>query len=468
MIEYCLRNTVNGRRTKNAWFHREWQEDLRKHNKVVLISSVEHAKTQQVAVGRVLHRLGTNPNATIAIVSNTAPQAEKSLRNIRNNIETNPRLREVFPNLKPSERRRDPWSSSSIIVDRDNISNDPSVQALGIYGPINGSRLTDIILDDVLNFKNTRTPAQRDKLIHWIDNEVQQRALQGANIWAIGTPWHQEDALHQLAARPGFATATYPAVHNPLDPPEDWRPIWPEQWSLKRLLDKRADIPEVDFARQYLCQVRTDATSRFKQAWMDHMCRQGVDKTFLAEAPKAQGGVLKLPCFTGVDLGIGEGEEHALSVLFTAAMLPNGRRLIIDIQAGHWQFPEILDRLELVYRRFGAHILVESNGAQKFIVQAAHQRFPVNGRVTTASNKYDQEFGVESLAVELRNGWWVMPSGSSGEHVPEEGLAAIREALHYNPSAHTGDRLMAWWICREAMRLHSAGRLQAGMDTMFR
>ncbi len=467
LIEYALHNTVNGRRIENAWFHREWQQTFREHKKVVLISSVEHAKTQQIAVGKVLHLLGQNPNATIAIVSKVAAQAEKSLRNIRTNIEQNRRLREVFPDLKPSGRRGDPWTQANIIVERPNISNDPSVQALGAFGPINGSRLTDIILDDVLCFENTRTPEQRNKLVGWIDNEVQQRGLEGANIWAIGTPWHQEDALHQLSERAGFVSKTYPAVYNPLDPPEEWKPIWPEQWPLERLLDKRQDIPETDFARQYLCQVRLDATSRFKQAWMDNMCRLGVGRTFLAEAPKAQGNVLRLPCFTGVDLGIGEGEEHARTVMFTAALMQNGRRLIVDIQSGHWQFPEILDRLQLIYNRYGSHILVESNGAQKWILHGAQGRFPVHGRATGA-NKHDREFGVESLALELRNNWWVMPSGSVGEKVPDEGKAAIGEALHYNPSAHTGDRLMAWWICREAMRLHSAGRLVHGVDSQFR
>jgi len=51
---------------------------------------------------------------------------------------------------------------------------------------------------------------------------------------------------------------------------------------------------------------------------------------------------------------------------------------------------------------------------------------------------------------------WVLPSGATGEAVPPEARAWIREMLYYSPGAHTGDRLMASWLAREALRRFAA------------
>ena len=71
------------------------------------------------------------------------------------------------------------------------------------------------------------------------------------------------------------------------------------------------------------------------------------------------------------------------------------------------------------------------------------------------------------MAVELRNMQWVVPSGAGGDRVSPEVQAWIREMLYYSPTAHTGDRLMASWLAREALRLHSASRTQH-LDTLSR
>jgi hypothetical protein len=58
---------------------------------------------------------------------------------------------------------------------------------------------------------------------------------------------------------------------------------------------------------------------------------------------------------------------------------------------------------------------------------------------------------VESLAVELANAKWIIPSDEDGTVHPEID-AWINEMLYYNPQGHTGDRLMAAWIAREYSR----------------
>lgn len=465
-IEYAIRDEETGGVIRNAPFHREWQAFLKDNPQATLIAPVEHGKTQQV-LGKVLHLLGKNPNLRIAVISNTATQAEKMLRQLRQHIERNHRVAEVFPGLRPSPREEDPWHSEMITVERSTISKDPSVQSCGVYGNINGSRLDVIILDDVLSFENTRTEEQRLKLLEWFDTTVFTRATRHAKVWAIGTPWHPDDFMHVLEQRPGFASKRYCAVENPDDDSKHWRPIWPSQWDVDRLVAKRDNMEDPAFNRKFLTRARMDATSRFRTEWMVNMTRLGKGRTFYAESPMAQGGIRPLPCFTGVDLGVGQKKENALTVLFTIALLDDWRRLVVNVEAGRWQAPEIIDRLESHYRRFNSVIFVESNGAQKFIVDMARDKsIPVEA-FHTGGNKWDPEWGVESLAVEMRNRLWVMPSGETGERVHPEGLAWQRECLNFNPTEHTGDRLMASWLAREALRKHSAP-MTGRIDTLSR
>lgn len=471
-VEYVMRNEADGSRLRNAPFHWDWHRTINENDYVVLVAPVEHAKSQSVSVGRVLFELGKNTSARIALISGGEKLSRKLLKQIRAEIERNTRLHRVFPHLRRSSRPEDPWTATAITVERTTIARDPSVQALGAFGQIVGSRLDIIVLDDVLSFENTRTEEQRKKMVEWFDTTVYTRAVQGAKIFAIGTPWHPDDLLHELSKRPAFVARRYSAVENPDDPPRKWRPIWPENWPLQRLLHRRANMPEAHFIRKYLCRVQLDSTSRFQKQWLERMVQLGRGRSFeLAAPPRRTPRGAYLPCFTGVDLGVGSKSKSNLTVICTIAVFPNGMRMIVNIESGRWQAPEIIARLRETSRIYRSEILVESNTAQRYLVQMAQvgagKIENIHGRDTTAQNKYDEQWGVEALAVEIKNMLWIMPSGDAGQAVPEEGRALINECLYYDPEGHAGDRLMAFWLAREAARLWGAIRAPS-LDTQRR
>lgn len=449
-----------GQPLKNADFHREWHDFFDREKRAVLLASVEHGKSIQTA-GLLLHRLGKNPEGRFAVISATSGMAEKSLQAIRAHIERNPRVQEVFPGLRKSEHEEAPWTATKIQVHRDSIAKDPSIQALGAFGPLVGSRLDGALLDDVLNFENTRTPEQCAKLIEWIDTTVVTRIVDGGWIAFIGTPWNLLDALGEFRKRKGWASRVYAAVKNPDDAPDKWVPTWAEQWPLPRLIERMEGTPVLTFARKYLCRITSDEAARFKMEWIAKALAAGRGRTMLTRRPISLGR--RLPCFTGVDLGtsprkrkpsfLGSAQGSGLTVLFTIAVDERARRVLLEIQAGRWTAPEILTRIGGVFDRFESQIVVEDNGAQSFLVQFAEGRgIPVIPFTTGGQNKHDEVYGVESLAVEMRAGLWVYPSGVDGETIDPEVRALIGELTTYHPAAHTGDRLMAKWFAREAAR----------------
>jgi hypothetical protein len=464
--EFCFLNEKNGKRIVNEEFHQTWHQFLSDNRWGVLISPIGHGKTVQVGVSRTLWEIGKNPNIRILLIGESERAAKKILRNIQGHIERNSKLSLVFPHLKRSTNQEDPWNSTDIVIDRPIPSRDPTVQARGIGSKnILGSRLDLIILDDVLNLENTSSQMQREKYEDWFfttcftrvqdDYDAKGDLISGGKVYCIGTPWNTDDLLHRLSARKKWASLRFSAVKNYRDHESLWKPLWPRVWPLKRILDRRDGSTETSFARTMLCVVMTDEQRRFKEEWLVRMLHMGRNRYMLDKAPYFNGNIMR--CITGVDIGIGKQAKDAKTVLFTIAIDPrNKKRIIIDIESGKWDGPMIVSKIEEKNYRYNAIVNVESNQAQKFIAQFAHERgVPVHAAFTTKQNKYNEEFGVESLATELRAGLWVAPSGKDGKEIDREIKDWLNDMREYDPELHTGDHLMASWIAREGARKYS-------------
>lgn len=110
-----------------------------------------------------------------------------------------------------------------------------------------------------------------------------------------------------------------------------------------------------------------------------------------------------------------------------------------------------MQRIIDTHNRYHSIIAVENNAAQEYILQFTKQvsAVPIVPH-HTGSNKVDPIFGVQSIAVEMSNGKWIIPS-QGGSCAPEIS-AWVQEMLYYDPSKHTGDRLMSSWFARELSR----------------
>jgi len=472
-VEYCLPNSKTNREIRNAPFHIGWQRFLSATTWGVIEAAVEHGKTEQVAVGRALWELGKNPNIRSMLIGGSGEMAEETQSAILRHIDRNPRVREVFPHLRRSSRRGDPWNKHDARLECDRLGKEPTLQARGpLAKDILGSRLDLVNVDDLLGFSNTRHKVARDNLELWFDDVVMTRVeddweAQGyGRCWFIGNPWDPDDLLHRLKGRPGWRSMTTSAVENPQDPPSQWRPTWPEKFPLARLLHIRNGgmLPHT-FARKYLCLVLDAAQRRFKWAWLQHMLKLGIGRQLLDRRPTGRYGE-PLRTFTGLDPGAGEKDIDALSCLFTIALDHLERRIVCDVRSGHWTGPELLDEAETVCRALGSSLFVEGNATQRWMAQFGRQRGLAAVAVNTGSDKWSEEYGVESLAVEMRAGLWVAPSGPTGNEPPSEVDAWVKECYDFDPKSHTGDRLMASWIALKGAREWSRPKAQRSNHAM--
>lgn len=468
-IEYCFRHEGTDEPIENAPHHEAWQEFFDENDFGVILAPVGHGKTQQL-LGRVLYCLGRDPTLRVAIVCATDPQARERAQQLQDVLRSNPRVAEVFPELRIDETAKQ--TEHQFSVSRPTTAKDPSVRAYGVGSKsLQGARLDVLLMDDVCDRDNTNTVDLRAKMVEWFDAVAFSRQTPGQRyrVWVIGTPWHYEDLLHVLMERPAFASQVWSAVLNPDDPQEEWKTLWAGVYTPTHARFLWANSTPHAFARKQLCRVRDDQHARFRREWIEKCLRLGAGRELVDGPPTAFWQGPYLPCITGVDLGVGQDEQHDLSVLFTIALMPDRKRLIVDIQSGRWTGPEIVQRIIRTSRRYRSIVVVESNAAQDFILQFAENQddLPIEP-FNTGRNKHDEDFGLETLAVELRAGRWLIPATSAGEASDPEVKLLIKGMLNYAPKDHTADHLMAMWIARERARSYLAEQAGALADTTVR
>lgn len=479
--EFVLRDERNGRPIKQARAHEQWHRLISDYPRLVLWSHVEAGKTQQVSVGRTLWELGNNPNLRVAIVSKTADLAKKIILACKKYIDPSDRrpgpLQEVFPGLRRADDTTLPWNQRQITVERNGvIAKDPSIQACGNYGNIHGARIDLLIFDDVIDSENTRTATPRQHLLDWIHSaSVFGRLTEDARVIFLTNAWHPDDAAHKLVKEPRFQGFKFPVQD------DQGEPTWPERWSRKRIQQAREDMDVVEFSRALMCMARADETARFRKEYIDRCTALGLGQRLcehigevwercaldlgiapedalaahsaymLGKPPPPPGG---MRIYTGVDLAVQKHDAADKTVFFTIGVYPDGRRRVLNVRSGRWSSPEIIAELKDVWKRFGSVFVVENNGAQQYIIDmVGHDTAIPIWPFTTGQQKAHPEFGVESLAAEFHAGKWIIPSGKDGSQRGKEVDEWAGELVNYDPTAHTGDRLMASWFAREGARM---------------
>lgn len=441
-VAMVLRDEETGDPIECAPMHEEWQDLITRHDRLVIWAHVEAAKTQQISIGRVLWEVGRNPRIRVCILSNVLRQAEKIVTTSASYILYSDVLHEIFPNLKPGTH----WTNASYTVDRPFGIREPTVQATGVHGPVLGARFDLVVVDDVLDYENTRTEAQRRELKQWVMATLQGRLTANARLIVPGTAWHPDDLLHHYANTPGFITRRYPVIDEVTGAPR-----WPQRFPPSRIAQKRVDLGPVEFSRQMLCLPFDERTSRCQREWIDKCLARGEGKEFAFALATLPPGFRTI---TGVDLAVQQHASADRTVLFTIAVHPTTEdREIVCIERGRWAGPEIAHRIIDTHRRFNSMMIVENNAAQDWMLQWVNSRAAIPMRAfTTGRNKAHHEFGVESLFVEMSQAKWIIPSRGGLPANPEVD-AFVKEALFYDPKAHTGDSLMAAWFAREGARM---------------
>ena len=345
-----LKDEMTGSPIRLAPMHRKWHRLVDRHPRLNIISHVEAAKSQTLSVGRVLFELGKNPNTRCVIVSNTMMQAQKLLKSIASYIERSDELHEIFPDLKPNPTG--PWTLTQLAVERKGHPKDPSVQSTGVHGAITGARIDLLVLDDILDYENARTPAGREDLWDWVHSALFGRLTANARVISVGNAYHRDDFLHRIEKNPLWTTVRFPVMEH------NGELSWPERWPIERITHKREELGPLEFARQMMCQARDDTESRFQKEWIDLCLMRGNGKNLVHAVAQPPPGCA---IYTGVDLAVQQHSSADLTAFTTILVYPNGDREILNIESGRMAGPQILEKIKELYHRYQGIFFVENN-----------------------------------------------------------------------------------------------------------
>jgi hypothetical protein len=486
-FEFVMKDFSTRKPIKLAPHQRLALDFVSDHERVVNMWAVGTSKTF-LTLGLTLYNIGNDPSMRGAVVSASEEIAGKLLRLVRDYIEQSVELRLVFPHLRRTQREGEPWTQTAITIDRPPGIKDATLTAYGIDSDrIIGSRLSWIVVDDILNEENTGTHDQREKLKSQFDTNVLSRLdPSGGKVIITNTPWHPEDLVHHCWKRVGWATLRMdilgdielydderterearelgvdfkpwdsdllrPATSDPADPmcrlvahdpdPSNQISLWPERYSDAKIDELRRSVLPHKFNQLYRALARADETARCKIEYVEKCLKHARDLGIHQLVSEYKG---PHNTYTGIDLAISPGEEHDDTAFFTFEARPGGVNVILDIDIGQWNGPEILDKLFDKVSRFNSVVRVENVAAQDYLRQFALQRdlsIPIKGHTTEMRAKAHPEHGVEGLFVEMSNGAWAFPNTQHGDKHPMM-LKFINDCLNYVPSKHTADGLMA-------------------------
>lgn len=455
--EWVFRDDQTDQPLRQGWHHRQWQKLVWDHDRLVMWFPIEHGKTTQAKM-TLCNLLGRHPDRQYAYISSKDKQARKVLGAVKREVESNERLRMVYPDLKPQisalSRAREEWGNTSIrVAGCPPGAKDASLTAFGVDGQILGSRLHGAILDNVLDKKNTRSQNLREWVLEIIEDEIIGRVMKGGFIWVLDTAWFADDALHELAKKNRWFSIKFDAEQG-----EDGEgTLWPEQWPIERLQETKGELGPTAYDRQFRNMPLSESQNWFKREFWDAAygrCRHTPEFHEGDEVPEE--------LVTGIDLATRKGESHDLTA-FASIALQGHRRQLIDLQSDHMEGTAILRRIAFIYRCLHkpvnaaggyARFIVEDNAAQVYIVQMLRDAemlraigltdeeaadINVLGRTTT-SKRRDAELGVQGLVSAIEMGRW--------DFAPCQEVRNLREEMKvWSPEAdHYGDRLMAMWI----------------------
>lgn len=482
----------------------EWLDiaSNKSYSKILIEAPRGHAKSTKFSVQYPLWEIVNDNDITILLVSNTNSQVKAFLRQITSIIERNKRFNTIFGNLKPAQPEK--WTDTEILLERSSDINkppeekDPTISVVGAGGAILSKRAKIIICDDLLNKENTRTAEQRKKLLDWF-NDVLLPVLDpiDGRLIVIGTPFDDDDLLATLMKDPTFdIKRKYQAILKEADRQDLWneykqillenpeseeskknadlfykshklemdmgaRVLWEARMPYKKLSDIRISSGTRSFSLMYQCDSKSISKKIFKAEWIDKCADR--NRRLLNSYDPSRFDLHLVGISQGVDLATSEQLDSASSVDLTLGKTNNGKYIILncifDDALTRWSPMKLRENISEQANLFHSNIvIVESNAFQNSISKEMKltTTIPIKA-FTTTGEKFDEDVGVNSMAVLFENGQFIIPCDPSDLRTIEFFELLKGQLLDY-PSGHTGDLVMALWFAIVGLRNISSNK----------
>jgi len=408
--------TAQGHRYITAFFHRAWitsiLKSLQSGGELMILSPPRHGKTDLLihfATWLICHI----PNINIAWVGGNEDIAKDAVGAVKDHLEANDLLIADFAGpgrqFKPANRSGKSWASNAFSVATQTVTGikSPTLVAVGRGGKIL-SRDTDlIVLDDIEDHQSTLAPGGRQATRNWMVTTVGSRKMEHTAIIVIGSRQHIDDLYGHLLENPGWEKIVEEAhdtdcilseedfdihVHCMLFPQ-----IRSYRWLMSRLTNA----------------LTTGGRHMYEMVYLNRPVAEGMEIFSKEAIESCQDATrsLGLPMHIGQSLYLIAGLDPAATGYQAAVLwgldLTNRIMYLIDLDnelgGGVAKARKIIRRWHHEYEL--AHWVIEENAFQGAIRQddglkeyARANSIYLEGHVTSAQNKWDETYGITTMA----------------------------------------------------------------------
>jgi hypothetical protein len=346
------------------------------------------------------------------------------------------------------------------------------------------------------------TDNQRKKVIDWLETTVIPVLVPGGTFIYLGNTWHIEDVVSKFMKDPRFIVQKRHGaiiieatrqdlwqqwgsiMMNVVIPPkerfqqaedfyqlnreamdEGWATLWKERYPYSRLYLERLINPYV-FARMYQCDPSNRPDQVIKDEWLEAAMAKGKHLR-MQDLPHPQNELILSAA--GMDLAISQDEfADDTAVVYLDVVkygyngIQDGDFILRQIHRGHFTPNEQRQAAKRSTNEHGMKaIRVESNAYQQALVMDLKEDAVPVRSYNTGKEKYDPEIGVNSLALLLELGKFVIPSDPTDARTLMLASQIVNEMRSFSgdSSEHTGDGLMALWFAYSECRALLGSRI---------
>lgn len=403
-----------------------------------------HAKSTIATVQHTVYELCRDPNIRVLIVSKSQKLAERFLYQIKQYLQ-DPSGYEEGKNLiedwGPFHTGGEQWNNTQIYVaGRQSREKDPSVSALGVGGHIYGIRADIIKFDDIADLENQRNRDRVAEMLTWCTQEAASRVGRNGKLHFIGTRISAGDVYSYLDDLPAFEVLRFPCIVDE----QAKQTLWLDHFGFENALEQRDSMS----MEQWQLVYQNIDTPGLGASFTPEIVEACYDSEYALGQYDANWALI-----AGLDpAGAGEQAGYTAMALW-GVDLTTGHRYLVDlVNVKQMKAPQLRDQIFDWADRYPLRELrVESNGLQSQLIQyneeitlrLTNRGVRVVPHITTKHNKWDPNFGVESMATLYHNRMVHLPTKDVASR---NRIRPLVEQLLSFPMGRVSDLVMATWF----------------------
>ena len=340
----------------------------------------DHLKTSLVTIAGTMQAVMRNPEERVLIANESATNAARFLRAIRQQAESNTLLRALYPEVIPSDTKSIRWSDGELDFIRQGKYPEPTFDHVGMTGAFTSRHFTLIVPDDIVSEEAVKSALVMQDVKTRLSGFLSLLTEpERDRIWMVGTRWAMDDPYSFWMDVMGdrLSVLKRSAIEN-------GQPIWPERFSLETLALKRQLLGDYRFSALY----ENEPHNSSAQVLDMKKCRglrwtKSEDVIVLLETDgrelgRRRLGEMDITC--AVDLAVSEkisADRTAITVVGTTA---ENEHIVLDSWAERADPSRVIERLFYIKQRFNPRVFgIEAQGYQQALIHFAKNEMQKRG-----------------------------------------------------------------------------------------